>query len=68
MGKHLETLAIDGPLLPGALVDYKTGMMVLGVKRTKFWSLVKEGKLTAIRMGSRCTRFRTDEILALING
>jgi len=57
------------PLQPGTLVQDKIGAAILGIGRTKFWSLVKSGKLTPIKLGScRCTRFRSDEILALING
>ena len=52
-------------LVPGTLVQDKTGAAALGVSRTKFWALVKDGLLTPVRFGNRCTRFKSDEILAL---
>lgn len=55
-------------LLPGGLVTDRVGMAFLGVGRTKFWSLVKDGTLRPVKFGQRCTRFRADEILSLING
>lgn len=55
-------------LVSGTLVQDKAGAAALSIGRTKFWGLVKEGKLTPVRLGTRCTRFRADEILALIGG
>lgn len=60
--------ALDPYLVPGTLVNDRVAAAALAVGRTKFWSLVKEGKLTPVRMGSKCTRFRTDELFLIING
>ncbi len=53
-------------LMPKTLVSDKTGAQALSIGRTKFWGLVKDGKLTPIKLGTRCTRFRSDQILELV--
>jgi predicted DNA-binding transcriptional regulator AlpA len=54
--------------MPGTLVSDKIVAATLGVGRTKVWLMAKEGTLTPTKLGNRCTRFRTDQVLALIRG
>lgn len=67
MPKQLNNTNLN-PLMPGCLIQDKTGAAALGIGRTKFWALVKAGRLQPVRFGKRCTRFRSDEVLALIRG
>jgi excisionase family DNA binding protein len=41
-------------------------MMHLGIGRTMFYRLVKEGKIEVIRFGKRCTRIRQSELDRLV--
>jgi len=56
------------PLLPGLLVNDRTVAAVLGIGRTKVWAMAKDGTLSPVRLGNRCTRFKTDDVIAVING
>ena len=49
------------------LVKIKVAQRALAVGTTTIYKLVKQGKLTPIKFGSRCTRFRLSEIEALID-
>jgi predicted DNA-binding transcriptional regulator AlpA len=53
-------------LAPGTLVQDKICAAALGVSRSKIWAMVTAGLLHPVRLGNRCTRFRTDEIIELM--
>lgn len=53
-------------LAPKTLITDKTGAKALGIGRTKFWSLVKAGVIQPIKLGTRCTRFRAEQVLGLM--
>ncbi len=40
----------------------------LGIKDTKYWELVKEGRLDVVRLGKRCTRVKRSSVERLIAG
>lgn len=48
------------------LVAAREAMHLLSVGSTTLYKFVKLGKLTPVKFGSRCTRFRLSEIVALI--
>lgn len=49
------------------LVSLKETCRILAVGSTTIYLWCRQGKLTAYKFGSRCTRFRLSEIEALIN-
>ena len=49
-----------------SLQPVKAGMSQLGIGRTLFYRLVKEGKIDVVRFGKRCTRIRQSEIDRLV--
>jgi predicted DNA-binding transcriptional regulator AlpA len=68
MSKMLNSKDFNAPLQPGLLVNDRTVAAFLGIGRTKVWALAKDGTLSPVRLGNRCTRFKTDDIIAVING
>lgn len=40
----------------------------LGIKDTKYWELIKEGRLEVVRLGKRCTRVKRSSVERLIAG
>lgn len=61
-------------LLPPPVVDQYVRLFTiretkahLRIGTTTLYKLCKEGKLTPIKFGRRCTRFQLSEILALID-
>lgn len=48
------------------LISPREACSLLGVGLTTLYKFFKEGKLTPIRFGRRCTRVRLAEIIALI--
>jgi excisionase family DNA binding protein len=53
-------------LTPGHLVSIKQVQIALSCSRAKAWRLVKDGSLTAVKFGSRMTRFHTEQLLQLM--
>jgi len=53
-------------LTPGTLTTDKGVAAALGICRTSVWNLAKAGHLQAIKLTSKTTRFRVDEVLQLI--
>lgn len=54
-------------LSPGCLVTDKTAAAALCISRSHLWGhLVKQKKLTPVKLSPRTTRFRTDDVLALM--
>lgn len=58
--------ATTSQLQPGKLVTIKDVQTALSCKAAKAWGLVRDGHLTRVKFGSRMTRFRSDEVLALM--
>lgn len=48
------------------LISPREACSLLGVGLTTLYKFFKEGKLTPIKFGRRCTRVRLSEVLALI--
>lgn len=48
------------------LISPRDACALLGIGLTTLYKFFKEGKLTPIRFGRRCTRVRLAEIIALI--
>ena len=70
MQKHQNcgTVLQPRPLTPGTLVSDKTAAAALSISRSHFWGyVVKQNKLTPVKLSPRTTRFRADEVLALIS-
>ncbi len=66
MTKKQKTLQIEA-LPPGVLATDRQCAGMLGISRATFWSrFVGTGLIPAIRLTSRTTRFRTDDVLALM--
>lgn len=53
-------------LTPGTLITIKDVQAALSCGASKAWALVKAGHLTRVRFSARMTRFKTDEVLRLI--
>lgn len=55
-------------LTPGTLISDKTAATALSISRSHLWGyLVKQRKLIPVKLSPRTTRFRTDEVLALMS-
>lgn len=57
---------IEAASIPGALLKAETVSAVTGLSVATLYRLAKAGKLTPIRMGSRCTRWRAADVTAWI--
>lgn len=58
---------ISKQLVPGTLVSDKTAAAALSISRSHFWgTVVKSGKVPAVKLTQRTTRFRSDDVIALI--
>lgn len=54
-------------LIPGTLISDKSAAAALSISRSHFWGcLVKNNKLTPVKLSPRTTRFRADDVIALI--
>jgi len=53
-------------LRPGTLVTIRDVQTYLQCGKAKAWNLVKDGHLTRVRFGARMTRFKSDEVLLLM--
>lgn len=53
-------------LQAGRLLTIKDVQEALSCKAAKAWGLVRDGHLTRIKFGPRMTRFKSDEVLALM--
>jgi len=51
---------------PEQLLQDKAVAAMLGLCRASVWKLAAQGRLTPVKLSSRCTRFRLSEILELI--
>ena len=51
---------------PEQLLQDKAVAAMLGICRAMVWKLAAGGRLTPVKLGSRCTRFRLSEVLELI--
>jgi len=49
------------------LISPKVAQMALSVGSTTLYKLCRQGLLTPIKFGPRCTRFRLSEVQALID-
>lgn len=54
------------PPEPGRLLSIKDIQSYLSCSHAKAWGLVRDGYLTRVRFGARMTRFKADEVLALM--
>ena len=62
-----ETQSFD--LLPdSAVVPSKVVAQLLGVHRVTLWRWVQEGKLDAIKLSNRATRFNVGQVRQLLGG
>lgn len=53
-------------LQPGMLITIKDVQDALSCKSAKAWGLVRDGHLTAIKFGKRMTRFKSEQVLQLM--
>lgn len=53
-------------LQPGCLVSIREVKAALQCCHSKAWGLVRDGHLTPIKFSKRMTRFRSDELLLLM--
>lgn len=53
-------------LTPGTLTTDKGVAAALGICRTSVWNMAKAGHLTTVKLTAKTTRFKADEVLALI--
>lgn len=53
-------------LQPGRLITIKDVQAALSCKAAKAWGLVRDGHLTRVRFGARMTRFRSEQVLELM--
>lgn len=53
-------------LQPGILITIKQVQVALSCGPAKAWNLAKDGHLTRVKFGPRMTRFKSDEVLALM--
>ncbi|SJZ92053.1 hypothetical protein SAMN02745119_02008 [Trichlorobacter thiogenes] len=51
---------------PGRLLTIKDVQLALCCGKAKAWNLVKAGHLTRVRFSARMTRFKSDELIELI--
>ena len=51
---------------PGRLLTIKDVQDVLSCKAAKAWGLVRDGHLTRIKFGNRMTRFKSEQVLELM--
>jgi predicted DNA-binding transcriptional regulator AlpA len=66
--RHMANRDIQSaPALPAILLSPKQAQHALCIGTTTLYKFCDEGKLTPIKFGSRCTRFRLSEIEALID-
>lgn len=68
MKNQVITEIYGAALVRGSLVQDKIGAAALGVSRSTFWKLVAAGKFQPVRLTPKTTRFRADEIIAVIEG
>lgn len=62
-----ETMS-TASLVPGTLVTVKVAAATLAISKATFWNrFAKTGLVPPIKFGLRCTRFRADDLLALVN-
>ncbi len=68
MPKHLTSQELygAGPLVPGTLIQDKIAAKALGISRSTFWKIVKSGALNPVKLATKTTRFKVDDIIALI--
>lgn len=53
-------------LTPGMLITDKNTATALGICRTSVWNLAKTGHLNPVKLSGKTTRFKTDEVIKLI--
>lgn len=53
-------------LIPGTLTTDKNAAAALGICRTSVWNLAKAGHLNPVKLSGKTTRFKTDEVIKLI--
>lgn len=41
---------------------------ILSIESTKYWELIKQGRLDVVRLGKRCTRVKRSSVDRLISG
>ncbi len=59
-------MATNAPYISQQLISPREACSLLGMGLTTLYKFFKEGKLTPIKLGRRCTRVRLSEILALV--
>lgn len=54
--------------LDDALLTIPEVCAILKIGKTKTWELIANGRLQAVRLGTRCTRVRRSSLQALMEG
>ncbi|MEY8874924.1 MAG: helix-turn-helix transcriptional regulator [Leptothrix sp. (in: b-proteobacteria)] len=57
---------IEAANIPGALLKAETVAAVTGLSVSTLYRLAAKGKLKRVRMGARCTRWRSDDVQAFL--
>ncbi|MGD9685790.1 MAG: helix-turn-helix transcriptional regulator [Desulfobacter sp.] len=59
-------ITTTGRIQRGTLLSIKDVQIALNCGKAKAWKLVRDGHLTRIKFGSRMTRFRSEQVLELM--
>lgn len=65
-GKPKNPQPIEAAALPGALLTARTVSAVLGLSVATIYRLAAAGDLKPVRMGPRCTRWRSADVQAFM--
>lgn len=72
MNVHFEGYVKSQPLavvqVAEALLKLRTVQALSGLGRTSLYSRIKSGELKAIRLSSRCVRFRASDVQQFLQG
>lgn len=61
-------MANVSPTTSDALLTRHETCSALGIKSTKYWELISQGRLDVVRLGKRCTRVKRSSVERLISG
>lgn len=61
-----KTQPLDVLSVPGAMLTSETVVAVTGLSIATIYRLARDGKLTPVKRGKRCTRWRSDDVRAFL--
>jgi excisionase family DNA binding protein len=56
------------PTTSDTLLTRQQACSALSIKSTKYWELIRQGRLDVVRLGKRCTRIKRSSVERLISG